>query len=414
MGFAGISSLAENSEGSLKLGVLCRLPRPPKLRRFQSPPFLSPYRRLSLSRWRGGSRLSACVCVCGAVTCFLPPLSLSHPAETNTNTHKVHRRIAVRVAMMASFTPLDNFNSRNRGMTPTGIVIDKSCRVYVTQIPLERIERDGASAMKAEFEVYGPLESYKMFTDRAGRFVGSALCTYRNPADASMAVYCMDGVEVEGSKLHVEPAKEHGVVLLSSGSSGGGKGPHWNHSRGFLRDTQRQWGRGGRWAIGEHDIRNAPPSDRGAEESGLAGADGVSPSADSDKWSHDKYQLIAEGKDMDEVLGIRRPHQHRGGARGRGGRIGQRYGERVDGAFEQYVQERDANKDGASLPPLPSYPAAPSPLRIQIDLQPQPTPATEPEEEASVAATMTEMAFGADESDEPVTGAELGALPEGV
>ncbi|CBZ34992.1 hypothetical protein, conserved [Leishmania donovani] len=326
--------------------------------------------------------------------------------------------------MMASFTPLDNFKSRSRGVVPTGIVIDKSCRVYVTQIPLERIERDGASAMKSEFEVYGPLESYKMFTDRSGRFIGSALCTYRNPADASMAVYCMDGVEVEGSTLHVEPAKEHGVVLLSSGSSGGGNGQHRDHSRGFLRDTQRQWGRGGRGGAGllgagrgsgyattgTQDASNASELDLRAEELGLAARGGVSPSADNGKWSHDKYEMMAEGKDMDEVLGIRRPHHHRGGARGRGGRVGQRYGERVDVAFESYIRERDANDKNAPPPPSPSSTAAALSLSIQADVQP--TPATEPAAEGSVAGTMAEMAFGADESDAPVIGTELGALPE--
>ncbi|CBZ27926.1 conserved hypothetical protein [Leishmania mexicana MHOM/GT/2001/U1103] len=326
--------------------------------------------------------------------------------------------------MMASFTPLDNFKSRSRGVMPTGIVIDKSCRVYVTQIPLERIERDGASAMKSEFEVYGPLESYKMFTDRTGRFIGSALCTYRNPADASMAVYCMDGVEVEGSTLHVEPAKEHGVVILSSGCSGGGNGQHRDHSRGFLRDTQRQWGRGGRGGAallgagrgsgssptGRQDVSNASESDFLAEELGLAATDGVSPSAENGKWSHDKYEMMAEGKDMDEVLGIRRPHHHRGGARGRGGRVGQRYGERVDAAFERYIHERDANAKDAPLPPSSSSAAAASSLSIQADVQP--TPATEPAAEESATATMAEMAFGADESDAPVVGPELGALPE--
>ncbi|CAJ1028074.1 RNA recognition motif. (a.k.a. RRM, RBD, or RNP domain), putative [Leishmania shawi] len=361
------------------------------------------------------------MCVC--VRVHHSPALLSHYTETHINTPKVPKCIGAQIPIMASFTPLDNFKSRSRGMLPTGIVIDKSCRVYVTQIPLERIERDGTSALKAEFEVYGPLESYKMFTDRSGRFIGSALCTYRNPADASMAVYCMDGVEMEGSKLHVEPAKEHGVVLLSSGSSGGGNGPHRDHSRGFLPDTQRQWGRGGRGgtglfgagrgrgdsSTGGRDVSNALQSDPQTEELGLVATDDVFPSEDSGKWSHDKYQMMAEGKDMDEVLGIRRPH-HRGGARGRSGRAGQRYGERVDAAFERYIHERNSNSEDALLPLHPSYTTAASSLSIQTDVQP--TPETEPAAERSVAETMAEMAFGADESDAPVTGLELGALQE--
>lgn len=340
---------------------------------------------------------------------------------------------------MASFSPLDNFKGRSRGMTPTGIVIDKSCRVYVTQIPLERIERDGANAMKAEFEVYGPLESYKMFTDRSGRFVGSALCTYRNPADASMAVYCMDGVEVEGSTLHVEPAKEHGVVLLSGSTSSNhrsGDGHNRDRSHGFLRDTRwesQHGGRGGggagsgRWlnagrANGTDTSSTHRAADGNAVSPGHAqgtvedeqaetatnhdGHFGGSASEEEGKWSHDKYELIAEGKDMDEVLGLRRPM--RGGARGRGmggaGRGGSRYVDRVAMAFEHYIQERDATVEDKSLPPPPAYDAVAS-------ASPHAESNAESNAEANAEA-MGEIAFGEDDSTAPVTGAELGALPE--
>ncbi|KAK7201226.1 RNA recognition motif (RRM, RBD, or RNP domain) [Novymonas esmeraldas] len=328
---------------------------------------------------------------------------------------------------MASFTPLESFKSRGRGMMPTGIVIDKSCRVYVTHIPLERIERDGATAMKAEFEVYGPLESYKMFTDRSGRFVGSALCTYRNPADASMAVYCMDGVEVEGSMLHVEPAKEHGVVLLSSGSGSGGRR---DHSHGFLRDTQRQWGRGGGAGLQRagRGLGVASAGGDGAVGTGGAvlpqhhgdaegdrtgdGDTGAEPSPDDGKWNHDKYHMMAAGKDMDEVLGIRRPaHQQRSGLRGRGGRSGPRNSDHVDAAFERYIRDRDASSEDFLRPSPPVYtPAAPS-LSFGADLQPTSTASTVAEAETHATAVMPEMAFGADESTAPITGHELGESP---
>jgi hypothetical protein len=332
---------------------------------------------------------------------------------------------------MASFSPLDGYKARSRGMTPTGIVIDKSCRVYVTQIPLERIERDGANAMKAEFEVYGPLESYKMFTDRSGRFVGSALCTYRNPADASMAVYCMDGVEVEGSTLHVEPAKEHGVVLLSSSSSShNGR----DHSRGFLRDTRWQsahsdrggrgkWLNAGRGACGDGasaqtgqgrdgfataQPQGAAPENEQADVPASGNGFGASASEEEERWSHDKYEMLAEGKDMDEVLGLRRPM--RGGARGRGGggRGGimayQRYNDSVAMAFEKYIHERDASgQDTSSMPPPPAYEAVPSTANAGTSAQAS---------AAENAEAMGELAFGGDESTAPVTGAELGALPE--
>ena len=334
---------------------------------------------------------------------------------------------------MASFSPLDSYKSRSRGMMPTGIVIDKSCRVYVTQIPLERIERDGANAMKAEFEVYGPLESYKMFTDRSGRFIGSALCTYRNPADASMAVYCMDGVEVEGSTLHVEPAKEHGVVLLSSSSGGGSH--NRDHSRGFLRDTRWQSARAGRGVgsllnagrgVGGSDTSPAhrtpvlgtaasatAQGDRADNEQADAPVSGdtfAAPIADEEeKWSHDKYELIAEGKDMDEVLGIRRPMRG-GGARGRGGMAHQRYGDRVAMAFEKYIQERDATVEDKSLPPPPSYHEVAA-AHAEAPAQTTST-ATATAIAADNAEAMAEIAFGGDDSSAPVTRTELGALPE--
>ncbi|KPA86852.1 hypothetical protein ABB37_00901 [Leptomonas pyrrhocoris] len=329
---------------------------------------------------------------------------------------------------MASFSPLDSYKARSRGLMPTGIVIDKSCRVYVTQIPLERIERDGANAMKAEFEVYGPLESYKMFTDRSGRFVGSALCTYRNPADASMAIYCMDGVEVESSTLHVEPAKEHGVVLLS-GSSGNSSNNR-DHSRGFLRDTRWQSARGGRGGDGARWLNAGGAGDgEGTKANGTDGSAtsfphgesmdneqaegpvsgdgfGASASEEEGKWSHDKYELIAEGRDMDEVLGIRRPM--RGGARGRGGgrgggMAGQRSGDRVAMAFERYIHERDVAVEDKSLPPPPAYTDA---------VAETPTDAnTAVASAAENVETMGEIAFGEDEPTTTVTGKEFGALP---
>lgn len=345
---------------------------------------------------------------------------------------------------MASFSPLDNYRSGHRGMTPTGIVIDKSCRVYVTQIPLERIERDGANAMKAEFEVYGPLESYKMFTDRSGRFVGSALCTYRNPADASMAIYCMDGVEVEGTTLHVQPAKEHGVVLLS-GSSSSGDGTRRDRSHGFLPDTRWQSVRGGHggatWlnarrgsdaqstqggtgAEGEegsvhghpHGSATTATATATSEEEQAEALRSAAASADDGKWSHDKYEMIAEGRSMDEVLGLRRPKRGmargRGmggvGGMGRGGRMGgQGSPDHVSMAFEKYISERDATVDGRSLAPPPAYGVATGETASTAV-----SAAEETINAASNADMMNELAFGEDQSTEPVVGKELGALED--
>eukprot|EP00796_Vickermania_ingenoplastis_P010525 gene10525-7311_t len=184
---------------------------------------------------------------------------------------------------MASFSPLtsmaelkDGNPQRNR---PSGIVVDKSCRVYITQIPTTRIEKDGGNAMRAEFEAFGPIESYRMFTEKSGRFIGSQ----------------MNNKEVEdGAVLQVSISKDHGVILLHQDRFG--------HTR-----TQRS-----RFRDGGADI-------------------------DGDRWSHDKFEQLADGRAMEEVLGLRTRH-----SRGRGGRgRGQSRAERIDAAFEKYIQERD-------------------------------------------------------------------------
>ncbi|RNF08537.1 putative RNA-binding protein [Trypanosoma rangeli] len=194
------------------------------------------------------------------------------------------------------FTPLQEGRAvarRDRDFVPTSIIIDKMCRVYVTQIPLERIERDGANALRAEFEAFGPVESYKMFTERSGRFIGSVLCTYRNPADASAAVQNMNGQQIESSVLQVSLSRDHSVVTL------------------------RQAGPKGRYGGGSEEV------DGGG------------------KWQHDQYQALLEGGSVGgEMVGRYASHHGgRGGGRGRrGGRSGL-YG--IDEAFERYIASRD-------------------------------------------------------------------------
>lgn len=179
---------------------------------------------------------------------------------------------------------------RGRNGVPMSLIIDHACRVYITQIPLERIERDGANALRAEFESFGPVESYKMFTERSGRFIGSVLCTYRNPADATAAVQNMNGQTIDGSVLQVSLSRDHGVVLLHRGG-----------------------------AKGRHDSADDCDGDG--------------------KWQHDRYQALMEGGDDDTFndyaprRGGRRGGLRRGGA-GRGINS-------VDEAFEQYIALRD-------------------------------------------------------------------------
>nr|CCC91248.1 putative RNA-binding protein [Trypanosoma congolense IL3000] len=212
-----------------------------------------------------------------------------------------------------TFTPLHEENDfinkrrRDRGSEPISLIIDNTCRVYVTQIPLSRIERDGANALRAEFEAFGPVEAYKMFTDKTGRFTGAMLCTYRNPADASAAVQHMNDQTVDGSVLKVSLSRDHGVVLLHHGT---GSGRHtdgdddgkWQHDR-YQDDIERD--------------RNAPF--RGRDRFG-------------------GYSFPRRGG-RDDFYG--RGRGYRG--RGVGGRRGYS-GWSVEEAFERYISSRDGVK----------------------------------------------------------------------
>ncbi|KAF5222365.1 hypothetical protein ECC02_004646 [Trypanosoma cruzi] len=190
-----------------------------------------------------------------------------------------------------TFTPLGEgrvVTRSDRDLVSTSIIIDNTCRVYITQIPLERIERDGANALRAEFEAFGPVESYKMFTEKSGRFIGSVLCTYRNPADASAAVQNMNGQQIESSVLKVSLSRDHGVVLLH---------------------------------------RAGPKGRRG---------NGVDDDEEEGRWQHDQYQALLNGDLEDDTVGSY--GYRRGGRRRRGGRGGIRS---VDDAFERYIASRD-------------------------------------------------------------------------
>ncbi|ORC87576.1 putative RNA-binding protein [Trypanosoma theileri] len=219
-----------------------------------------------------------------------------------------------------TFTPftegrLDGDNSsgnrrvlRDGDAMPTSLIIDNTCRVYITQIPLERIERDGANALRAEFEAFGPVESYKMFTERSGRFIGSVLCTYRNPADASMAVQNMNDRVVDSSVLKVSLSRDHGVVLLHQAKPRG--------RRGFDDDDDDDGD--GKW---QHDQYQA-----------------VIQGGSSGGFSDNNYNNNYNNNNRSDSMG--RFGARRGGrGRGRFGAGGRR--ENVEEAFERYIASRD-------------------------------------------------------------------------
>jgi RNA recognition motif-containing protein len=199
---------------------------------------------------------------------------------------------------------------------PVGMIVDKSTRVYIKNIPVSRLEKESFDTLKVEFQAFGPLELYVLHKDPFGRFTGTAMATYRNPADAKLAIRKMNNMDVDGATLKVSFAKEHGVILANQ------------MTRYQKRDEE----------------------------------------VDEAKWTHDKYEMQRIGGDE------RLPHQHgrgfgrggfrggRGGDRGRGGFRGGRGGvssvDRVGESFERYIAQRDGDMTSTSLaegPPAPAF-----------------------------------------------------------
>lgn len=263
----------------------------------------SPCRAYSRFAFPLNKRLSALVDVTSGGGCVQPPsLRVSFLFFSPLKKTKEHQ-LSHPMALFEPSARVEAVRGRNK---IAGFMVDKSRRIYIANIPDVRIAEEGGNALKAEFEAFGPVESYRMFTEKTGRFIGSALCTFRNAADATAAVEKMNGlVAAEGTDpLQVSVSNEHGVVLLHQEARGAGKGH-------FFRPDGRQ----------------------------------------EERWSHDKFELLAEGKDDGEVFGSRR-RPWRGRGRGRGGAQRQSGADRVEEAFNRYIQERDEAKNAP--PPAPS------------------------------------------------------------
>lgn len=168
-----------------------------------------------------------------------------------------------------------------------GVIIDKSTRVYIREIPVSRIESEGADALKQEFAAFGPIELYQLHRDESGRYTGTGICTYRNPADAKLAIYKLNDVEIDGCVLKVSPAKEHGVILTNQ----------------LKRYTRRE------------------------------------KSHEEERWGHDKFEAMQRGED---------PFARRG--RGRGGRGGRGARSDIESSFESYIAQRDRERERQSAP----------------------------------------------------------------
>lgn len=100
---------------------------------------------------------------------------------------------------------------------PVGIVTDKSLRVFIAGISLDDLERDGENALRAEMERFGSVDRYTLFTNKAGRFTGSGICTFRTGEAAAECIKCMNRrVNGDGSLLRVEHSREDGVELAAT------------------------------------------------------------------------------------------------------------------------------------------------------------------------------------------------------
>lgn len=181
------------------------------------------------------------------------------------------------------------------GECPVGIVVDKSTRVLIENVPAHRLEAEGFEALKAEFSEFGPIDRYTLFTDRAGRFTGRGLCTYRNPADAKLAIRKMnEWTDTDGSSVKVSHSGEHGVVLADQ--------------------------------VHRYNMRRVENKD--------------------DKWSHDKFEELQSVQSGEGGRGFR----GRGG-RGRGRGRGGPFVDRIEQSFNRYVSHRDAVLSGSAPDP---------------------------------------------------------------
>lgn len=185
-------------------------------------------------------------------------------------------------------------NFHGGGDRALGLVIDKSSRVHFSNIPSMILDRDGSDALRTLFEDYGPIERYVLFTDNTGRLTGSGMCTYRNPADAKMAIYRLHDREMEdGTRLGVEMAKEHGVVSADT-------------VRRQLREEK----------LGEK--------------------------ADEGKWGHDLYESIEQGGRVKGLPGWA-VSRYKEATREQTKRYGN---SNVDRQFDEYVRQRDEMRAG--------------------------------------------------------------------
>ena len=123
-----------------------------------------------------------------------------------------------------NFSPIESSRVRGRGRGRGGrgsaqdrevaLVIDKSVRVFINNIPSSLIDAQQGNALRDRCEAFGEVDRYTLFTDSTGRYTGSAMCTFVSADSAKLAVETMNHSTVDGAMLEVSFAKNHGVHLL--------------------------------------------------------------------------------------------------------------------------------------------------------------------------------------------------------
>lgn len=100
---------------------------------------------------------------------------------------------------------------------PVGLVTDKSLRVFIAGICLEDLEREGENALRAEMDRFGAVDRYTLFTNKAGRFTGSGICTFRTAEAAAECIRTLNRrANPDGTFLKVEHSREDGVELAAT------------------------------------------------------------------------------------------------------------------------------------------------------------------------------------------------------
>jgi hypothetical protein len=102
----------------------------------------------------------------------------------------------------------------------SAIVVDRTVRVFIRNIPLALIERFDDKALLNELNEAGgagtnSVSRYTLYTNRAGHYTQCAMATFCTAEAANRAIKELNGKVFEDNAdkpLYLEHAKEHGVV----------------------------------------------------------------------------------------------------------------------------------------------------------------------------------------------------------